>query len=125
MRSLCLAVLAVSLAVAADEAPPPQKNRMSTPMPMVIGDFAALTLSSQLTSLKLFDSPFLVQYDRKTERVMVLLKGQQGTVENARTSMAPLVDFVKGTLRDNEATVIYLNGTKEIVRREDGKFITP
>jgi hypothetical protein len=113
-----------------------------------LGDVAATQIAQFFASgvaKQEFDAPVLVQYDRGTKKLLITIVGSRSNVEGARKSMADFLrvfgPFEQSILRkqrgirltDANTTIVYLVSTgygesaqlKEVVRREDGKYITP
>jgi hypothetical protein len=114
------------------------KKSMAMPYTPTLGELLALSASQLLATMKPFDAPVMVAYDRDAKNLEVGIFGIQSSVDWAKKSVeefrqkaVPLIQFValEGygvELTDEDITIVYLNRTSEnaeVLRREKGKYI--
>lgn len=144
-----LAVLTSTVASAGDE---PSNADNGTPLDKTVtisaGDIAATQIALFFATgivKQEFDAPVLTQFDRAAKKLIITIIGSRSNVEGARKTLDDfqriIVPFSKGILEkqhgirlnDSNTTIVYLVRSgygesaqlKEVLRRENGKFITP
>ena len=136
--------IAVMIAVLGTLPPPAWAGKqLDQPLPVALGEVAALSASQYLALAKLGGAtdvpPMLATYDRLGQVLLVWVYGDSSTADAARQSLdnlwrfqiVPMRLWLKGVygveFGESDVTVVYLSGDdrRELLRREKGVYVTP
>lgn len=132
--ALLLLIVTPPTSVGQGSAPHPAAV-LSKPYTPTLGDMVALSMSELMTALKGdMDAPSIAIYDREAKKVAVLVYGSKRTIDGAKESLdrmrekmearsAIVGELYQVTLSTSDFGFVYYNGTKEIVRWEEGKYV--
>ena len=105
-----------------------------------LGEMIAQTITEVLGIMKPIDAPILAVYERDEKKIELSVMGGRSSVDAAKQALDdlrakgyPLIGYFVGadyhaSLDDTDVTLIYLNrfdGYKEVVRRENGRYVVP
>lgn len=103
---------------------------------VTLGQAVAGTISTLLATLKPIDSPMMAVCDG--DKIEIWIFGGRGSADGARSTLeefqqkaSPVIAGIVGSiygveLADDQMTLVYMNrfdSNKEIMRREDGKYL--
>lgn len=105
-----------------------------------LGEMVAQTITQVLVVFKPIDAPMLAVYDKGMKKVELSVMGGRNSVDGAKQSLDelrekgyPLIALVVGqtyhvSIDDADITLVYVNrldSYKEVVRRENGRYVVP
>jgi hypothetical protein len=141
-----LAALLASVALAGPDAatPSPSPAKLDAPVSLTLGQLYAVMVCQHFSTVRdTFDAPTVCLFNAKTKKVEISIYGRRSRVEESRDTLVQAVGIAarftasigSGVLDDSNSVFIYFkrgdwpenkgNAPIEILRKEDGKFITP